>query len=401
MAWKLENMRKDPNSKESYADLFISQIKEEPKTACLFTIGDARTVEIILEKYKNTQFVVFDYPALIKFLDFAKPKNLFKAIPIKYDWESEAEFLEFVEVEMQKTSKEIEGTNMSFDLIIANPPYGKSSSLAHQIITVSKNLAKESIWLVPVNTCKYKDVIESCKNITVFDSLDSNVFGAITGTLSILEIAPSTRNKNIIYEDLILEGMDRKLQELRKSTKAYNERIGTKSIYAIDGTYLLKKYNKTLKEASKQTLPKTFEKIANRNVKDLRDEGYCFYNTVRSTVDGVHFTDGYDRRYNFEGIWDDKVDTVRSGDLLCFESKEARNNFRDWWYSCTKKYASKVECNRRGLTNMYLTLLGNCVSWGAGIGYYVDYFPQVDWSHPWTDQEILKEIGLPEDFLGE
>lgn len=132
MAWKLENLRKDPNSKESYADLFISQIKEEPKTACLFTIGDARAVEIILEKYKNTQFVVFDYPALIKFLDFAKPKNLFKAIPIKYDWESESEFLGFVEAEMQKTLKEIEGTNMSFDLIIANPPY--SNSLYKQII---------------------------------------------------------------------------------------------------------------------------------------------------------------------------------------------------------------------------------------------------------------------------
>lgn len=27
--------------------------------------------------------------------------------------------------------------------------------------------------------------------------------------------------------------------------------------------------------------------------------------------------------------------------------------------------------------------------------------PHLDWSHPWTDEEILKEIGLPEDFLGE
>ena len=127
MAWKLENIRKDPNSKELYADILISQIKEEPKTACLFTIGDARTVEIILEKYKNTQFVVFDYPALIKFLDFAKPANLFKAIPLKYDWESEEEFLKFVETEIQKASQEL-GEKRMFDLIIANPPFGKSSS---------------------------------------------------------------------------------------------------------------------------------------------------------------------------------------------------------------------------------------------------------------------------------
>lgn len=108
MSWTLENMKKDPKSKDEYADLFTSQIKEEPKTACLFTIGDARTVEIILEKYKNTQFVVFDYPALINFLEFAKPANLFKAIPLRYDWESEEEFLRFVETEMQKASQELE-----------------------------------------------------------------------------------------------------------------------------------------------------------------------------------------------------------------------------------------------------------------------------------------------------
>ena len=293
--------------------------------------------------------------------------------------------------------------NMVFDLIIGNPPYGKSSSLAQQIIVTVKVYAKQSIWLVPVNTCKYDEVLKSCESVNILSRADSNLFeGATTGRLSLLKISPKTNNNSfLVYEDLILSTLDKKLIELRKATKAYNEKIGTKSIYTIDGSYLLKKYDKTLKEASKQTLPKTFESIANRNVKDLRDEGYCFYNTVRSTVDGVHFTDGYDRRYNFEGIWDNKVDTAHSGDLLCFESKEARNNFRDWWYSCTKKYANKVECNRRGLTNMYLTLLGNCVSLSAGIGYYIDYFPQVDWSHPWTDQEILKEIGLPEDFLGE
>ena len=289
-----------------------------------------------------------------------------------------------------------------FDLIIANPPYGKSSSLAQQIINTVKACAKQSIWLVPVNTCKYDEVLKSCESVNILSRADSNLFeGATIGRLSLLKISPKTNNSSLVYEDLILSTLDKKLIELRKATKVYNEKIGTKSIYTIDGTYLLKKYDKTLKEASKQTLPKTFENIANRNVKDLRDEGYCFYNTVRSTVDGVHFTDGYDRRYNFEGIWDNKVDTVRSGDLLCFESKEARNNFRDWWYSCTKKYANKVECNRRGLTNMYLTLLGNCVSLSAGIGYYIDYFPQVDWSRPWTDSEILKELGLPEEFLGE
>ena len=32
-----------------------------------------------------------------------------------------------------------------------------------------------------------------------------------------------------------------------------------------------------------------------------------------------------------------------------------------------------------------------------GIGRFDAFIPFVDWSHPWTDKEILKEIGLPED----
>lgn len=134
MAWKLENIRKDPISKEMYSDLFISQITEEPKTACLFAIGDARAVEIILEKYKNTQFVVFDYPALIKFLEFAKPANLLKAVPLRYDWESEDAFLKFVG-ELQNYNI----NNMPFDLIIANPPYGRIGTQIFQKLKAQCN----------------------------------------------------------------------------------------------------------------------------------------------------------------------------------------------------------------------------------------------------------------------
>ena len=392
------NVYKSPISKEKYANLFLDKIPEGAKNVCLLFIGHSETVHYIMSQRPEIDFTVIDGSDVTEALSYIYAGDNLKSTFAfeKSDCENKKIFLKRL-----KDIYENYNINMTFDLIIANPPYGKSSSLAQQIIDTVKAYAKQSIWLVPVNTCKYDEVLKSCESVNILSRADSSLFeGATIGRLSLLKISPKTNNSSLVYEDLILSTLDKKLIELRKATKAYNEKIGIKSIYTIDGSYLLKKYDKTLKEASKQTLPKTFESIANRNVKDLRDEGYCFYNTVRSTVDGVHFTDGYDRRYNFEGIWDNKVDTARSGDLLCFESKEARNNFRDWWYSCTKKYANKVECNRRGLTNMYLTLLGNCVSLSAGIGYYIDYFPQVDWSHPWTDQEILKEIGLPEDFLG-
>ena len=390
---------KSPISKEKYANLFLDKIPEGAKNVRLLFIGHSETVHYIMSQRPEIDFTVIDGSDVTEALSYIYAGDNLKSTFVfeKSDCETKKTFLKRL-----KDSSKNYNTNMTFDLTLVNPPYGKSSSLAQQIIDTVKACATQSIWLVPVNTCKYDEVLKSCESVNILSRSDSNLFeGATTGRLSLLKISPKTNNSSLVYEDLILSTLDKKLIELRKATKAYNEKIGIKSIYTIDGNYLLKKYDKTLKEASKQTLPKTFESIANRNVKDLRDEGYCFYNTVRSTVDGVHFTDGYDRRYNFEGIWDNKVDTTHSGDLLCFESKEARNNFRDWWYSCTKKYANKVECNRRGLTNMYLTLLGNCVSLSAGIGYYIDYFPQVDWSHPWTDEEILKELGLPEDFLGE
>ena len=394
---KENNLQKKPSSAREYANLFLLDENGKKrdfsnvKNVCLITIGWAETSWILLQEFTGKNITIIDRKSEIDYIETL----------IKIHKRNDIRIIrKEVETDEAVLSAILDLNMNMFDLIIANPPYGKSSSLAQQIIDIVRACAKQSIWLVPVNTCKYDKILKSCESVNILSRADSSLFeGATTGRLSLLKISPKTNNSSLVYEDLILSTLDKKLIELRKATKAYNEKIGTKSIYTIDGNYLLKKYDKTLKEASKQTLPKTFESIANRNVKDLKDEGYCFYNTVRSAVDGVHFTDGYDRRYNFEGIWDNKVDTAHSGDLLCFESKEARNNFRDWWYSCTKKYANKVECNRRGLTNMYLTLLGNCVSLSAGIGYYIDYFPQVDWSHPWTDQEILKELGLPEDFL--
>ena len=278
-----------------------------------------------------------------------------------------------------------------------NPPYGKSSSLAKEIIKSVLPISTKVICLAPVIVCKYKEILSKCKKVEICG--DSNTFNdATTGTLAILNLSKEAINETE-YEDLILKGLDIKLQTLRKAVKEYNKEHSS-DMYCIDGTVLDKKFRKTLGEASKQQLPDSFKDIANENVKDLLYKGYAFYNTVRSVVDGVHFTDpALDRDYNFRGTWNDENYFTRHGDLLMFATPDCRNNFRDWWYSCTKKYSTKTECNRRGLTNALLTLLRDVVSCSAGICYYDDFFPHLDWSRPWTDREILKELGLPEDFL--
>ena len=396
MAWKLENMRKDPNSKESYADLFISQIKEEPKTACLFTIGDARTVEIILEKYKNTQFIVFDYPALIKFLDFAKPANLFKAIPIKYDWESEAEFLEFVEAEMQKASKEIEGTNMSFDLIIANPPYGKSSSLSKKIVNtlLENKVAKEMIVLAPRNIYKDSKILA---HVATYQDVENCFTDATIDRLAITRLVPGTVNK-YTYESISL---NRKQVELLSAIRKYNSCHGA-HFHVVDGNNFSKKWDLQLKDTNSQIqLSGNLEGIADEKLADLVENFQCFFKTIWTPFDGVHISDSHDIRYNLDNIFNEKVKEgwfkSHCGDLFIFKDKVSRENFNKWWYSCRELYGKE----RKGLTNYILGMLYEAVSGSAGVNSFYDFLPHVDWSHPWTDQEILKELGLPEDFLGE
>ena len=373
MAWKLENMRKDPNSKESYADLFTSQIKEEPKTACLFTIGDARAVEIILEKYKNTQFVVFDYPALIKFLDFAKPKNLFKAIPIKYDWESESEFLGFVEAEMQKTSKEIEGTNMSFDLIIANPPYGKSSSLSKKIVNtlLENKVAKEMVVLAPPKT--FYGVLDYSKELKCVSSyLNKTVMfeDAAVETLYLDHIVAEKQNKYREPSDFLL---DEKHKVFRNAVIEYNKTHSNNA--KLFGGNGVQKYEKSKYLGFEDSLLFEVPIYTPSPLNGVARQGESYgHNVLGKPID-----------------WESR-EKGRGPGLLYFANRVEYNNFSSWWYSAKKR-------REGGLINFMFDILFILYGGDPSLLKYVEVVPNVDWSRPWTDAEILKELGLPEDFL--
>lgn len=388
MAWKLENIRKDPNSKEQYADLFISQITEEPKTACLFTIGDARAVEIILEKYKNTQFVVFDYPALIKFLEFAKPANLLKAVPLKYDWESENEFLKFVEEELQNYII----NNMSFDLIIANPPYGKQCSLAKPIIKESLKACKRLIVLSPRNVFLDNEILEHTSD---YKEIKGQMFSdATTWNLHVIQLLNEQNTTKYTIEDICFTG---KQKQLYKAVTTYNKSHVPHTVL-IDGSYIEPKWEKSLDACTKLPKSNIFKDKLSKKLKDLVKDQEVFVKTLFAGLDGVHFNDCYDFKYNLRNEYDMKWNKGgRPIDFFVFINKQERDNFSDWWYSCNKIRTSKKE--RIGLTNAFLDLI--VAAGRGGVGYFGEYFPNLDWSRTWTDAEILKELGLPEDFLEE
>ena len=384
------NIYKQSKSANTYANLFIQEISDNVENVCLLFIGHLETIYNILVAKPGVNFTVID------------GGDTTEALPYIYNGANLKESITFKDSWCKDNDTFIEGLhsifdNMPFDLIIANPPYGKSSSLSKKIVNkmLECKVAEEMVVLTPLNTCKYNDVLEHCKEITL---VKNNPFmDIVTGQLSVLLMNPGFYDH--CYEDIVLTNLDPKYKTLHEAIVNYNKSNTVPSFYCIDGTVLANKWIKNLEDASKQELPETFKDIAKRNTRELFDEGYAFYNTVRSVVDGVHFTDpALDRDYNFKGIWNDSNNCQHHGDVLMFPTKVARNNFRDWWYSCTKDYKSKVECNKRGLTNALLTTLAECVSYSAGIMQYLKYFPNIDWSKPGTDAEILAEIGLPEDI---
>ena len=84
------------------------------------------------------------------------------------------------------------------------------------------------------------------------------------------------------------------------------------------------------------------------------------------------------------------------------------NNDESIVYKPTKKGGAPIASN--GIFSARYFILKdakekkNAVDWFYGSKLFLkgipnSCFPHVDWSKSWTDQEILAEIGLPEDFL--
>lgn len=137
------------------------------------------------------------------------------------------------------------------------------------------------------------------------------------------------------------------------------------------------------------------EVIKNLTLREAIDAKVAFVYTIWTPSNGVHTSQAHDWTYNLQGVWPDEWKYDCPVNIMVFATKLERDNFRDWWYSCLER--EKEQKLRSGLTNFILDILRDARS-SCGGGYDV-YFPNLDWSHPYDDASILKELGLPEDFL--
>ena len=283
---------------------------------------------------------------------------------------------------------------MSFVLIIANPPYGKSSSLSKKIVNslLENKVAEEMVVLAPRNIYKDSKILA---HVATYQGVENCFTDATIAHLATTRVVPDTANR-YTYESISL---NKKQVELLSAIRKYNTQHDA-YFHVVDGNSFSKKWGLQLKDTnSRIQLSRNLKSIADKKLTDLVENFQCFFKTVRTPFDGVHISDSHDTRYNLDNIFNEKVKEGwfkgHCGDLFVFKDRVSRENFNKWWYSCRELYGKE----RKGLTNYILEMLYEAVSGSAGVNSFYDYLPHLDWSHPWTDSEILKELGLPEDFL--
>ena len=288
--------------------------------------------------------------------------------------------------------EDIGNLNMKFDLIIANPPYGKSSSLAIKIINNLLGLSK-LVTLTPVNIIKNENVVNYILDFKYIENPFTDCI-QIANTLLVTSFDTKPTKK---FDEYHIRFFDKPFyRTLYEKITTYNQ-SHENHFTTIDGNFLSPKWEKTLDRATKLPIS-SFSLIGNENktIRMFIDEKKAFVTTLWTPGDGVHFNDSYDQQYNLENKYNLEWNMGgRPIDLHIFGTTKERDNFCSWWYSCNSKRSSKKE--RIGLTNACLDILN--INGTGGAGFYGKFIPHVDWSRSWTDEEILEEIGLPKDFL--
>ena len=259
-------------------------------------------------------------------------------------------------------------------LVIMNPPYGKSSSLSRKILNTihESKIADEIVCLSPTNTykCFLLNYIHSVKRVAWGAFQDADIYD-----LCITNIKQTLGN----YTDYASFVLDERELKLYGAIESYNKTHPTSFKVERDFMGCKRNWNKMFAFSFA---------INNGGSTDAKP-----WNTE---VDLTQYTEKHqgptaDIKFNFgndfETYYNNLKGNVSYPRLINMHSVEERNNFKDWYYRAGS------------IVNTIRSIISQCENITPRAQCYIDYFPHVDWSRPWNDREILKELGLPEDFL--
>ena len=250
-----------------------------------------------------------------------------------------------------------------FSKIIANPPYGKRSSLSKKIVNalLKNKVAKEMVVLAPPRS--FADSLTYLKeHVKVGRTSEYFDIGVTNGVdISLGYFTSTLQNK---YKDFYRLITPKKEIQLYEALLRYNEgregfwekEIGNLRNFTEDDTYLF-------------AIP--FFTPEHAHSYELR-KGICY-------------------EHNFEGKKWPVTDAITHNGFII--KKNYKTNFTNWWYGYLKDNNTLL----KEIANMIYYI----ASASPSLKVYLKFLPRVDWSRSWTDEEILKELGLPEGFLEE
>lgn len=353
------NIYKQPKSASIYANLFIQEIPDNVENVCLLFIGHLETIYDILVTKPSVNFTVID------------GKDTTDALPYIYNGANLKENITFEDGWCEDNDTIVENlqsifNNMSFNLVVSNPPYGKSSSLSKKIINkmLENKIAEEYVVLAPWKTFEEKlEYTKDWKNITnVFE--DADVDG-----LAVVRLFSDKVEK---YKEVAEVLLNKTQYKLYNALQVYNKKNKCKAVC------------------------RAFDKQLDDVLSGKLKPDNWFLVTKRSANNKVHTGNkSKDYRYNLLGEDIKDVGIVFCDNYFAFPNKEALKNFTSWWY----KVPGTGPDAQKTLVYQLLKLIQDLTGSSNGSKWYNIIFPNVDWSKPHTDAEILAEIGLPEDFL--
>ena len=259
-----------------------------------------------------------------------------------------------------------------FTKVIANPPYGKSSSLSKKIVNtlLENKVAKEMVVLAPPKT--FYGVLGYSKGLKCVSSyLNKTIVfkDAAVETLFLDHIVSEKQNKYKEPSDFLL---DEKHKVFRNAVIEYNKTHSNELEYK-SWMCTLQRKEKGLFDSLEDSLLFEIPIYTPSPLNGVARQGESYeHNVLRKPIE-------YRKRASAPFI-------------LYIRDDVQYNNFSSWWYSAKKR-------REGGLINFMFDILFILYGGSPSLLKYVEVIPHVDWSHPWTDEEILKEIGLPEDFL--
>ena len=262
-----------------------------------------------------------------------------------------------------------------FTKVIANPPYGKSSSLSKKIVNslLENKVAKEYVVLAPP-----RSFLDTLDRIVEFENkgLTSDLFDIPAANGIRVYCTKYTNNEVNKYSEFDLRFYDKRLKQLAEAIHSYNKKHET----FIDTNYEYGGLSwKTLNYLSAE-------------IKKGLDPNRIFLIPYFTPRNGVQWGECGDHNNGIK-LWD--FEKGSSSALAIVLKENYKKYFNEYFY----KYYKDKERRVNGLLNQFLMCIRLGWSDAPGVEAYLEYLPHLDWSHPWTDQEILKEIGLPEDFL--